>query len=237
MKRLARYLLLSIALHVSAGWLLHGLREAPAPLAWQAPIAVQMISFAQAAPAPVHPAPLPQNIAAPALPKMAVKPEPEPVLSKPLPVSAKPAIAKSAPVAESRPAQAPSTPAAPTQAANSAAVKKSTPAAVVNVAAPPLPTTPVLSLRPSFVSPPPPPRYPSAARRRNLQGTVHVEVCLDERGQQLKLTLIRSSGVQSLDQAALEAVTQWRFRPEIIAGRAVPSRVEIPIEFALTASR
>ncbi|MGH8382262.1 energy transducer TonB [Pseudomonas sp.] len=95
----------------------------------------------------------------------------------------------------------------------------------------------MLSLRPSFVSPPPPPRYPSLARRRNQQGIVRVEVCLDERGNQLKLILVRSSGVQSLDQAALEAVTQWRFRPEIVNGRAVPSRVEIPIEFALTASR
>lgn len=96
---------------------------------------------------------------------------------------------------------------------------------------------PVLSLRPNFISPPPPPRYPSQARRRNQQGVVRVEVRLDERGKQLKLTLVRSSGVQSLDQAALDAVTQWRFRPEVIDGRAVPSRVEIPIEFALTANR
>uniref|UniRef100_UPI001CBBEDF1 energy transducer TonB n=1 Tax=Pseudomonas sp. A-R-26 TaxID=2832404 RepID=UPI001CBBEDF1 len=97
--------------------------------------------------------------------------------------------------------------------------------------------SPVVSLRPTFVTPPPAPRYPTTARRRNQQGVVRVEVRLDERGQQLKLTLVRSSGVESLDQAALEAVTTWRFRPEIVDGRAVPSRVEIPIEFALTANR
>ncbi|MND90414.1 Gram-negative bacterial tonB protein [compost metagenome] len=95
----------------------------------------------------------------------------------------------------------------------------------------------MVSLRPSFVTPPPAPRYPSTARRRNQQGTVRVEVCLDDRGQQLELKLTQSSGVQSLDDAALEAVKSWRFRPEIVDGRAVPSRVEIPIEFALTANR
>ena len=95
----------------------------------------------------------------------------------------------------------------------------------------------VFSSAPSFLQPPTAPRYPSLAKRRNQQGVVLLEVRLDERGQQRALQIVRSSGVESLDEAALEAVAAWHFRPETEDGRAVPSRVQIPIEFALTASR
>jgi protein TonB len=117
--------------------------------------------------------------------------------------------------------------------------------AVVVAAAPAPPSKPitaqpaaeVLSTKPSFREPPRQPNYPSQARRRNQQGVVLVEVRLDERGQQRSLSVLRSSGVDSLDRAALDAVAQWRFRPETTGGQAVPSRVQIPIQFALTASR
>lgn len=237
------YLVLSVALHVSAGWLLHSLRATPEPLAWQAPMAIQLVSLAQAVePAPAQPArpqaPPPQAAApAPAPLKAPVLPKPVPPAAKPLPVKSQPAIVKSAPAPRPEPRTSQT-------AVASAASRQTTSKPVsppVNSRSTPAPATPpispVVSLRPSFVSPPPPPRYPSQARRRNQQGIVRVEVCLDEHGKQLKLTLVRSSGVTSLDQAALEAVTQWRFRPEIVDGRAVPSRVEIPIEFALTANR
>ncbi|MDD2048298.1 energy transducer TonB [Pseudomonas putida] len=228
MKHSWGYLVLSVALHVSAGWLLHSLRATPEPLAWQAPMAIQLVSPAQAA----EPVP-----AQPTRPQAPVLPRPVPPAAKPLLAKTQPAIVKSAPSPRSEPrvsqtAVASATPRQTTrQPVSTPANSPGTPAP----AAPPM--SPVISLRPSFVSPPPPPRYPSQARRRNQQGIVRVEVCLDEHGKQLKLTLVRSSGVTSLDQAALEAVTQWRFRPEIVDGRAVPSRVEIPIEFALTANR
>ncbi|MGY4533249.1 protein TonB [Pseudomonas sp. TE3786] len=95
----------------------------------------------------------------------------------------------------------------------------------------------VFSRQPSYLQPPTQPHYPNLAKRRNQQGVVLVEVRLDERGRQRALQIVRSSGVESLDEAALEAVADWQFRPETVDGRAVPSRVQIPIEFALTASR
>ncbi len=95
----------------------------------------------------------------------------------------------------------------------------------------------VLSRKPAFLQPPAPPRYPSQARRRNQQGVVLVEVRLDSRGEQRERKVARSSGVESLDHAALDAVGRWRFLPETVAGQPVPSRVRIPVEFALTASR
>ncbi|AWY39899.1 TonB family protein [Pseudomonas putida] len=252
MKHFWGYLLLSIALHLSVGWLLRELHAEPAPLAWQPPMAIQLVnleSVAQpVAPSAVRTEPVRQPIT---LPTAHVPAKADPFPIKPLPVSNQPAIVKAAPPAkpqpqtppraESRPVQPASAPAStaqnatpPAPTAAPAKTPVTLPTAMINSAPPP---TPVVSLRPSFVTPPPAPRYPNTARRRNQQGIVRVEVHLDERGQQQKLVLTRSSGVESLDQAALEAVAQWRFRPEIVDGRAVPSRVEIPIEFALTANR
>lgn len=250
MKHFWSYLLVSIALHVSVGLLLRDLRAQPDPLAWQPPMAIQLVSLAEAsAPAPL-PAPATPPVAkaspaeplekapVPTPPKVPVLPKPVVELPKPLPAKVTPAVVKQP---KSQPEPRPAQPTRPetTTAQNSTATapaKTLSPAAPV-ASAPARPQTPVVSLRPSFVTPPPAPRYPSTARRRNQQGTVRVEVCLDDRGQQLQLKLIQSSGVQSLDEAALEAVKSWRFRPEIVDGRAVPSRVEIPIEFALTANR
>ncbi|VVP66221.1 hypothetical protein PS918_00321 [Pseudomonas fluorescens] len=252
MKHFGGYLLLSVALHVSAGWLLRELQAAPEPLAWQPPMAIQLVSLEPlpqpvAAPSVVQeptPRPVPQPVT---LPKAYVPAKAQSLPVKPLPVSAQPAIVKTSPSAKPQPASPPQhaeprpvQPAsAPASTAQTAAPAPAKPAVTLPPAmitpAPPL--TPVVSLRPSFVTPPPAPRYPNTARRRNQQGIVRVEVHLDERGQQLKRVLSRSSGVDSLDQAALEAVGNWRFRPEIVDGRAVPSRVEIPIEFALTANR
>jgi protein TonB len=249
---------LSIALHLSAGWLVREIQAAPEPLAFQPPMAIQLVTLAPlAVPAPAPPpvrasvptpAPMPAKEVATAQAEPA-PPAPMPV--KPLPVSTQPSIVKapskpqpaSKPKAEphrAEPVELPATVAKnpPAPAATPAAVPAQNASPTTPVAAAPAPMlTPVVSLRPTFVTPPPAPRYPNTARRRNQQGVVRVEVRLDERGQQLKLTLVRSSGVESLDQAALEAVTTWRFRPEIVDGRAVPSRVEIPIEFALTANR
>ncbi|MGE8066467.1 TonB family protein [Pseudomonas sp. NPDC089569] len=250
MKHFRGFLLLSIALHAGAGWLLRELHTRPEPLAWQPPMSIQLVSLAPTTEAmpTAQPEPVRRPVAPVPPPKAIAPAKAEPAPSPPKAIVRPTAIAKASPVqpqarqpAPVRPATPSSAPAAVAQT-NSASVPAATPVPTAAspapvVAAPAPPATPVVSLRPAFVTPPPAPRYPNEARRRNQQGIVRVEVHLDERGQQLKCVLTRSSGIESLDQAALEAVTRWRFRPEIVDGRAVPSRVEIPIEFALTANR
>ncbi|MEW5248165.1 energy transducer TonB [Microbulbifer sp. 2201CG32-9] len=86
---------------------------------------------------------------------------------------------------------------------------------------------------PVFTSPPEPPRYPPLARKRGQEGIVLVEVWLDERGRQTKLTLLESSGVAVLDEAAIAAVSHWQFEPRRENGIGAESRVRIPVEFAL----
>jgi protein TonB len=228
MLRLSLFLLLSLVLH-AVGWLLHGDAQPPALSAAQKREAPQVLRLAavlqQAAPAPVKQPEQPQHQAV--VPREAPTPKPD----------AQPPVAKVKPRAMAKPVHSQPTPALPAKAARpSAAVAASAQTAPVKpVAAQPV--AEVLITQPSFREPPRQPNYPSQARRRNQQGVVLVEVRLDARGQQRSLNVLRSSGVESLDRAALEAVATWRFNPERTGGQAVPSRVQIPIQFALTASR
>ena len=230
MLRLSLFLLLSLALH-AAGWLLHGEAQPPALSAAQTREAPQVLRLAavlqQAAPAPVKLTEQPQPQRQAVVPRKSSAPKP--VVQAPV-AKAKPAVA--AQPTQNQPVQAQSAEAT----RQSAAVRAAAQAAPAKPVAT-KPVAEVLSRKPSFSEPPRQPNYPSQARRRNQQGVVLVEVRLDERGQQRSLNVLRSSGVESLDRAALEAVAKWRFRPETTGGQAVPSRVQIPIQFALTASR
>ena len=234
MLRLSLFMLLSLALH-AASWLLHGEAQPPALSAAQTREAPQVLRLAavlqQAEPVPAklseQPQPQPQPQRQAVVPRKSSAPKP--VVQAPV-AKAKPAVA--AQPTQNQPVQA--QPAEATR--QSAAVRAAAQAAPAKPVAT-KPVAEVLSRKPSFREPPRQPNYPSQARRRNQQGVVLVEVRLDERGQQRSLNVLRSSGVESLDRAALEAVAKWRFRPETTGGQAVPSRVQIPIQFALTASR
>lgn len=235
MPRFLRCFSLVLALHVGAGWLLHDLREEPG-VAVEAPRAmlIQLVG-PEPVPVPVQaPVAQPTPAANPAPVTQPRRPEPKPeVVSKPRPAPAKP-VARAEP-ARPKPAAPPAQPAR-TAAAAPAPVERpavaNTPSEPVRPAA-----TEVFSREPSFLTPPKPPVYPAQARRRNQQGIVLVEVRLDAQGLLREIRLLRSSGVESLDRSALDAVAGWRFRPETQDGQPVPSRVHIPIEFALSASR
>lgn len=236
MLRVSLFLLLSLALH-AAGWLLHGAHpRSPAVLpVSEAPQVLRLSAVLQ--PVPLAPVPSePVQLKSPPKPQPAVALKP-PVATHPVEVS-KPRKSDSvkSPPKPSAPVAAPSSVSAPVAPAAAKVVSTPTPREPVKPAEPPAPVE-VLSTQPSFLEPPRQPSYPSQARRRNQQGVVLLEVRLDERGQQRSVNVLRSSGVDSLDRAALEAVAKWRFQPETAGGRAVPSRVQIPIQFALTASR
>lgn len=239
MLRLLLCLLLSLSLHgLCAGLLRESLAQAGEAHSEALAQVVQLISLAPlAAPAPAASKPM-----LAALPP-SLAPSPSPPALAPVKVRLAPK-----PLPAARQARRPNEPAPPAAAVASA--RSSAPAAlsagtvpaevrapVVAAAAATAVAAEVLSHKPSFAQAPPAPRYPAQARRRNQQGVVLLEVRLDARGQQRELKLLRSSGVSSLDQAALAAVSQWRFRAEVRDGQSVPSRVQIPIEFALTATR
>lgn len=78
-----------------------------------------------------------------------------------------------------------------------------------------------------------PPAYPLMARRREEEGRVLLKVKVDERGQVETVQINQSSGSLLLDEAALQAVSQWRFKPASQAGKAVSAWVKVPIVFRL----
>jgi TonB family protein len=79
----------------------------------------------------------------------------------------------------------------------------------------------------------PPPTYPDAARRMRREGVVRLLVTVESNGLPSSITISSSSGHQTLDEAAINAVQNWKFKPGEINGTAVQSKVEVPIRFSL----
>ncbi|MCE9609118.1 MAG: energy transducer TonB [Chthoniobacter sp.] len=79
----------------------------------------------------------------------------------------------------------------------------------------------------------PRPDYPAEARRLRQKGRVLLDVEVSAEGRALSVEIKRSSGVPSLDAAALAAVRRWTFEPARTAGVAVSARVEVPVQFDL----
>lgn len=77
------------------------------------------------------------------------------------------------------------------------------------------------------------PAYPAEARMRGEQGTVRLEIEVDEQGAVTGVRILRSSGSPSLDEAARAAAEGWRFHPARRDGLAVRSLIERNITFQL----
>jgi TonB family protein len=72
------------------------------------------------------------------------------------------------------------------------------------------------------------PEYSEEARKAKFQGTVVLEIVIDERGYPTNFKIPNPLGL-GLDEKAVEAVRQWRFRPGMKNGKpvAVVARVEV----------
>lgn len=79
----------------------------------------------------------------------------------------------------------------------------------------------------------PAPGYPDTARRARQEGTVSLRVLVTSGGRASEVQLAGSSGVSSLDQAAIRAVRRWRFTPARQNGQAISAWVRVPIRFKL----
>lgn len=75
------------------------------------------------------------------------------------------------------------------------------------------------------------PIYPDIARIARVEGTVVMEAVLDTSGRVTQLRVIES--VPLLDQAAIDAVRQWRYAPSVYGGHPVSVLMTITIRFRL----
>ena len=76
-----------------------------------------------------------------------------------------------------------------------------------------------------------PPRYPADAARRGQRGVVDIIVHVKPDGRAGDVELAASSGVASLDHAAVEALSKWHFQPQMNGTEPVPSQFRIAVHY------
>ncbi|MDF9834138.1 protein TonB [Ereboglobus sp. PH5-5] len=76
------------------------------------------------------------------------------------------------------------------------------------------------------------PQYPYEMKRQGIPGEVILQFLVDERGDVRDVTVTRSSH-REFEAPAIQAVQKWKFRPGKKGGKAVITRMQIPIAFNL----
>ena len=77
----------------------------------------------------------------------------------------------------------------------------------------------------------PKPIYPPAARANGITGTVVLNIIISKTGSVMGIE--PAAGNPMLQQAAADAVRNWRYRPYIIDGQPVPVKTQVQITFNL----
>ena len=78
----------------------------------------------------------------------------------------------------------------------------------------------------------PDPEYSEAARQQKVEASLNVLMIVDEQGRPTTLYVTRPAG-HGLDEQALRAVQQWRFRPAMFQGNPVPVAINVEISYRL----
>ena len=168
-------------------------------------------------PEPAPPPPKPE-------PKPVPKPEPKPV-PKPTPKPTPKPAPKPEPAREVAPEAVPQTaPSVPTPPAP--AVQQSAPAPEA-----PAPVTPPRTDAAHLNNPAP--QYPSLSRRLGEQGRVMLDVYILPDGSVGEIKLNKSSGFPRLDNAALQAVKNWKYVPAKRGNRPIAFWYVQPVSFVL----
>lgn len=147
------------------------------------------------------------DIESPAPPPPATAGQPDGVPQTPLPLT---------PPEESPAEETPTTPSPAAEA--TATASDDTPGAQIDQTARPLPTNH-------------PPAYPPQATAENREGRAVLRVVVDRQGVAREVTLLKSSGHEDLDAAAIAAVARWRFAPALQNKTPVEQTIAVPIRF------
>jgi len=77
------------------------------------------------------------------------------------------------------------------------------------------------------------PVYPEIAREAGIEGRVVVQVFIDENGKVTDTKILEGIPESGLNEAAINAVTQTKFKPAMLRDQPVGVWITIPIDFAL----
>jgi protein TonB len=75
------------------------------------------------------------------------------------------------------------------------------------------------------------PRYPQEAFIKKVEGTVTLEIMIDEQGNVTPVRILES--IPMLDAAAMRTVQEWQFMPAIKDGRRVATIARAPVTFTI----
>lgn len=203
--------------HVAGAWALLQVDAVRVAVREVVPMVVDLV--APPTPEPLPLAPQPPRV--PPSPRMAPPPPQAPVLAAPPAPEPTPAVFTAPPPPEPAPAPAPVAPLAIVPAPTVPAVPPPAPLRKV------VPATAVQYLRL------PPVEVPRLSRRAGESGTVWLRVVVDARGLPVQVSLQRSSGHARLDEQALWAMRQARFKPHTENGQPIELEVTAPIEYTL----
>jgi TonB family protein len=78
-----------------------------------------------------------------------------------------------------------------------------------------------------------PPVYPREAEKNRIEGSVELRIHVTDLGTVDQVEVTSSSGIPSMDEAAVKAALKTRFRPAIKNGQRIPMWINYPIQFAL----
>ena len=76
------------------------------------------------------------------------------------------------------------------------------------------------------------PVYPEIARRAGVSGVVILEAVIDPNGNVTDINVLRS--IPLLDEAAMDAVRQWKYEPTLLNGVPVPIVMTVTVRFGRT---
>jgi periplasmic protein TonB len=76
------------------------------------------------------------------------------------------------------------------------------------------------------------PEFTEDARRQNYQGSVSIKLIVDSQGNPQDLSLVSHLGM-GLDEKAIDAVRQYKFRPAMYQGHPVSVQIVIDVDFHL----
>lgn len=217
-----------VALHIALGFALWHAKADTVNIGSSEIIEVSLVTDAQSQTRDVSQEPEPVRQPVQPQPVERVQPKLTPVHAPAQP-SPTPPVMTSQTGSESVAATAPVVAAAATPVAAQTA-----PAAVAAPAPPPPPPAP-REFQASAVSylVPPVLTYPRVSRELGEQGSALLRVLVDERGRPTEIQVVKSSGYPRLDQQAVQAMRNARFKPHVEDGIARPMWVRTPQTFIL----